>query len=87
MMETRIGQEIHGEAATAALRRTGLGIQAASVLEGEVGFFAAHGRTHSFFALVDCGETSVWRLDGGTKAARTRVADDVRSRIEEAAAQ
>lgn len=72
-------EELTGEAAAAALRTTAIDIQVASLLPRELGFFAGHNHQRSIFVLHVEGATTVWKLEGGTKEARRRVADRIRA--------
>lgn len=74
--------EIFPPESTAALKKTGLDIQVSGVIDGEIGFFAAHGDDDSYCVLVDKRSKrlnkSVWKLSGGSKSERKSRAQNVR---------
>lgn len=73
-------QEIQGNEATDALRKTALDIMiAAQKRDGHVMFWAAHSSLQSFCALqTQDGSITVFKLTGGTKKARKTRVNEVR---------
>lgn len=74
------------EEAEQALKSSMLDIQIASLMPGELGFYAAHGQDISYMALM-CKmpgqeDVTVWEITGGTKEAREEATDKMREEMD-----
>lgn len=74
---------LSGEAAEKALKESMLDIQIAGLHPKAVGFYAAHGRDHSYLALatVEPRDITVWELTDAPREFREQMAEGIRQSL------